>query len=160
MTVECLNDIYTLPAMLQHLNYLICFVFATGIFYCYAAREKFINVDACQCHESTCSCCFSNNFPSIPAQDVCLEAVANGNELSIVTNLKLNGSPLLTHTIDPSSVPFCVPQIPGLCLAINHVDLLQRKICVKISEAMVTLVKFPCFSLQDGKLTAERNNYP
>ncbi|XP_049818276.1 uncharacterized protein LOC109608367 [Aethina tumida] len=140
-------------------HYLILCIVLSGIFPSQSAQQKYLSVDSCGCNGLICSCCFTNNFPNIQAQDVCLEISANPNSLSVEARLNFNGETVLSRALDPSSVPICSPQIPGLCVAVNHVDISQRKICLKLSESVFTLAKFPCFSVQGGRLQTEKNTY-
>ncbi|CAG9816828.1 unnamed protein product [Phaedon cochleariae] len=119
--------------------------------------KRLIEPNGCACNRLKCECCSRINFNS--SHEVCLKITLIPNELTLRTGLFRDNGAIYEGTIGPSTAPICAVNLPGVCLVVNHVNIKQLQVCTKLNYVLFTLVKFPCTSIQDGKLSLMSNMY-
>ncbi|KAJ8953208.1 hypothetical protein NQ314_007393 [Rhamnusium bicolor] len=121
--------------------------------------SRYITFNGCRCNGLQCDCCVGIDLANSPHHEVCLIIQIIPNEVTLKGTIRLDGNDIYTGQLDPSVAPVCLPPLPSVCLAINHVDLQKRQACTKLTFVVFTLVKFPCIGQQNGQLVVEANTY-
>ncbi|XP_057657539.1 uncharacterized protein LOC130894631 [Diorhabda carinulata] len=121
--------------------------------------SRLVRLNGCNCNGLECQCCFNTEISNSPDHKVCARFSLIPNEVTLRATITVDGTNILTRQLDPSIARICSPPIVGMCLAVNHINLQQRQVCTKLYAIFLTLVKFPCVGIENGKLVVKANNY-
>ncbi|XP_076261258.1 uncharacterized protein LOC143197058 [Rhynchophorus ferrugineus] len=124
-----------------------------------AERSKYVNFTGCSIKTSLqYECCASVHTNATIPNEYCFNANFLFRQLTINLNLKHNGEVLYSRKLDSNLAPICIP-MTLLCFAINHIDIKDKRLCAKISMGPIVLLKFPCFTINNGRVGIIPNNY-
>ncbi|XP_050314508.1 uncharacterized protein LOC126748984 [Anthonomus grandis grandis] len=125
-----------------------------------ARKQRYVSLTGCESISTMeYECCINNNLANVPPKEYCVNLEVIPNELTLNYNFKADGETFYNGKIDPSNAPICPPPSP-LCLTVNYVNIDNREICTKLGIGPLTLVKFPCFGInEDGQILVIPNMY-